>query len=180
MLSRVTQSLCLSAFVIGLMYPSRTECTTSCIPLNISICTVEKKDFLISKESPIYKVEPVIHGKNIERDLENIKILAQLVQAEAGNQDLTGMRYVADVVLNRVDSEIFPDSIKEVIYQNGQFSVIKDGAFDRAYGNVSDNAYIAAEMEYYNRMNYDILYFSRAKSKYAKHHFKHQDHWFGW
>lgn len=37
-------------------------------------------------------------------------MLAQLVQAEAGNQDLTGKRLVADVVLNRVDSERFPVS----------------------------------------------------------------------
>lgn len=109
-----------------------------------------------------------------------IKMLAQLTQAEAGNQDLTGMRYVVDVVLNRVDSEEFPDTIEDVIYQENQFSVIKDGAFEKAGNNISNDAIKAAMMEYDERLNSDILYFSRWKSKYADNHFKHQDHWFGW
>lgn len=109
-----------------------------------------------------------------------MELIAQLVMAEAGNQDLTGKRYVVDVVLNRVDSDEFPDTVEEVIFQENQFSVIDNGAFDEAGWTVTEECYEAVKLEYEERLNYDILYFSREPSKYASNHFKHQDHWFGW
>lgn len=110
----------------------------------------------------------------------DIDLMAQLIQAEAGNQDLTGKRYVADVVLNRVDSDEFPNTVEEVIFQEDQFSVIKNGDFDRAAETITEECYEAVRLEYEKHLNYDILYFSREKSKYATNHFKYQDHWFGW
>lgn len=109
-----------------------------------------------------------------------MELIAQLVMAEAGNQDLMGKRYVVDVVLNRVDSDDFPDTVEEVIFQKNQFSVIENGAFDEAGWTVTEECYEAVKLEYEERLNYDILYFSRGPSKYASNHFKHQDHWFGW
>lgn len=131
---------------------------------------------------PIIKVEILTQSVVDKKDnnLEEILLLAQLVQAEAGNQDLTGMRYVADVVLNRVESDIFPDTVEDVIFQENQFSVIKSGGFERAGLNISDQAFKAASLEYEERLNYNVLYFGRGKSKYATNHFKYQDHWFGW
>lgn len=111
---------------------------------------------------------------------KDMRMLAQLIQAEAGNQDLTGMRYVADVVLNRVDSPQFPDTVEGVIFQPNQFSVIQNGAYEAAASNLSEEAIEAVRLEYEERLNYNIIYFSRGKSKYADHHFKYQDHWFGW
>ena len=116
-----------------------------------------------------------------ESQVNEIDLLAQLVESEAGNQNLYGKRLVVDVVLNRVDSDIFPDTIEEVIYQENQFSVIKDGAFDRAYGNASEESYEAVQLELEERLNYDVLFFCRWKSKYmVNDSFKEQDHWFGW
>lgn len=57
----------------------------------------------------------------------NKYLLYSLVQAEAGNQDLDGCRLVADVVLNRIDSDSFPNELEDVIYAPGQFSVVKIG-----------------------------------------------------
>lgn len=57
-------------------------------------------------------------------------LLAQLVEAEAGNQSFEGRVAVANVVLNRVASGKFPNSIEAVIYQSGQFSPITDGAIN--------------------------------------------------
>lgn len=108
------------------------------------------------------------------------EVLAQLVQAEAGNQDLMGKRLVADVVLNRIDNEIFPDSLEEVIFQNGQFAVVSNGAFTKAGWNIDIETYKAVEMEVKHRTNRDVLYFSRGKSKYANEHFKYGDHWFSY
>ena len=59
--------------------------------------------------------------------------LLRIVEAEAGGEDLIGKMLVANVILNRVEDEHFPDSINEVIFQanNGvtQFSPISDGRF---------------------------------------------------
>lgn len=141
--------------------------------------------FILSISSPALNVkanELQINKKQAFEDkrLEDMNLLAQLVEAEAGNQDLIGKQYVVDVVLNRVDSEDFPNTVEEVIFQEDQFSVIKDGAFDRAYGNVSEESVEAVRLEYEERTNCDIIYFSTSKSKYAQNHFKCQDHWFGW
>lgn len=108
-------------------------------------------------------------------------MLAQLVQAEAGNQPLTGMRFVVDVVLNRVDDERFPNTIDGVIYQKGQFSVIRNGAFDRAANYISEDAYRAVELEWNERLDYGVMYFSSTKDPVnGKRAFKYYDHWFSY
>lgn len=68
---------------------------------------------------------------------EEIQLLARCVEAEAGDYDnhKVSQQYVAQVILNRLHSGKFPNSIKEVIYQkNGnipQFSVAYNGMIDR-------------------------------------------------
>ena len=103
-------------------------------------------------------------------------LLYSLVQAEAGNQDLDGCRLVADVVLNRIDSEKFPNTMEEVIYAPGQFSVIKNGAFKKAQGKISEKVVQAVDMELSGkRLNYDVLYFNNSNNggwKYGDHYFK--------
>ena len=136
---------------------------------------------------PVIKTKELTYAEDpteaeIEEEIccDEMELIAQLVMAEAGNQNLTGKRYVVDVVLNRVDSDEFPDSVEEVIFQENQFSVIENGAFDEAGWTITEECYEAVKLEYEERLNYDILYFSRGQSKYASNHFKHQDHWFGW
>lgn len=53
---------------------------------------------------------------------EEVYLTAQLVYHEAHNQDYDGKVAIAEVVLNRVNSKLFPDSIEEVLYQKGQFA----------------------------------------------------------
>lgn len=66
---------------------------------------------------------------------EESLVLQKLAYAEAGNQGVEGMAMVIDVVMNRVASPKFPNSIKEVVYQPGQFTVISNGMYDRAEPN---------------------------------------------
>ena len=54
-------------------------------------------------------------------------LLGKLVYAEARGEPYQGKVAVAAVVLNRVRSSQFPNSISAVIYQPGAFSVISDG-----------------------------------------------------
>lgn len=57
----------------------------------------------------------------------NVNLLARLVYGEARGEPYTGQVAVAAVVLNRVKSSSFPNTIAGVIYQNGAFDVVKDG-----------------------------------------------------
>lgn len=58
-------------------------------------------------------------------------LLTKIAMAEAGGESVQGKALVIMVVLNRVQSDKFPDSIEAVIYQEDQFSPVQDGAFDR-------------------------------------------------
>ncbi|HHV55499.1 MAG TPA: LysM peptidoglycan-binding domain-containing protein [Firmicutes bacterium] len=60
---------------------------------------------------------------------EEIELLARLVQAEAGAESYLGRVAVAAVVVNRVRSPQFPDTIKDVIYQPGQFPPVFSPGF---------------------------------------------------
>lgn len=57
----------------------------------------------------------------------DVELLAKVTYAEAGNQTLEQQLAVAAVILNRVESESFPNTIQEVISQKGQFSSVKGG-----------------------------------------------------
>lgn len=114
---------------------------------------------------------------------EEMAMLAQFVQAEAGNQDLTGKRLVSDVVLNRVDSDLFPNAIEEVIFQKNpvQFGVTVDGAFEREEGNVSKECFEAVRMEWEreSRLDGEVLYFNTVHEN-GNNPFKYGDHWFSY
>ena len=74
-------------------------------------------------------------GRIYEVSEEDYDALLRLVEAEASGEDIKGKLLVANVVLNRVKSGAFPDTIKEVIYQrqNGRakFSPVATGKIDR-------------------------------------------------
>ena len=57
----------------------------------------------------------------------DLNLLARLVYGEARGEPYTGQVAVAAVVLNRVKSSSFPNSVAGVIYQSGAFSVVNDG-----------------------------------------------------
>ena len=59
----------------------------------------------------------------------NINLLARIISAEARGEPYTGQVAVGAVVLNRVESPSFPNTISGVIYQNGAFTAINDGQF---------------------------------------------------
>lgn len=66
---------------------------------------------------------------------EEIQILERIVEAEAGGEDAEGKLLVANVVLNRVQDENFPDTIQEVVFQSShgvtQFSPVANGRYDK-------------------------------------------------
>ena len=57
----------------------------------------------------------------------NVNLLARLVYGEARGEPYSGQVAVAAVVLNRVKSSSFPNTIAGVVYQSGAFNVVDDG-----------------------------------------------------
>ena len=120
-----------------------------------------------------------------EIDLENeefcdsLEILALCVEAEAGNQDLKGKRLVADVILNRVDSDRFPDTIEGVISQKYHFTTFWDGTMSRIVP--SDETFEAVQMELEQRTDSKILFFTSGDyNTFCVPAYKHGDHYFGY
>lgn len=57
--------------------------------------------------------------------------LSHIINAESCNQPLAGKIAVGNVVLNRVNSSRFPNTVYEVIFQSGQFTPVSNGAIRR-------------------------------------------------
>lgn len=92
---------------------------------------------------------------------EDIDLIAKITYLEAGNQSLTGQRAVVEVILNRVLSPKFPNTVEEVIYQDNpvQFSTAKRAS----QATPSDTQYLAIEMtlkEVNPILEQDVLFFS--------------------
>lgn len=89
---------------------------------------------------------------------EERELLARVVYAESNTEPLEGQIAVAQVVLNRVRSESFPDTVSEVIYQERQFSTAS------ILGSVVPNEtnYEAVDAAFETEVvPYEVLYFSR-------------------
>ena len=86
------------------------------------------------------------------------ELFERVVEAEAGNQDLKGKRLVAAVIYNRVASEEFPDTIREVLTEPKQFSTVSNGSIYRV--KVSYETKQAIILEECDRTDPDILYFN--------------------
>lgn len=95
-----------------------------------------------------------------EIKLGDMELIAQLVEAEAGNQPFEGKCLVVDVILNRLEDPAFPNTVEGVIFQSGQFSVTWNGAFEKAAWNMKDSDFAAVAVEYEMRANKDVLYFN--------------------
>lgn len=61
---------------------------------------------------------------------KDIDLLAHLIHAEARGESFEGKVAVGAVVLNRVESSLFPNTVAAVIYQPGQFSPVADGSIN--------------------------------------------------
>lgn len=74
-------------------------------------------------------------------------LLANLIYCEAGAEPYVGQVAVGSVVINRVLSSVYPDTVTGVIYQSGQFSPVASGrlALALAEGRANASCYQAAD-----------------------------------
>ena len=105
---------CTSALCIYDVYAYSTTSSNASGSMNESI-----QDSLSNIKSTALNTENATYSD------EEVYLTAQLVHHEAHNQAYNGKVAVAEVVLNRVQSSLFPDKVNDVIFQNGQFSSLR-------------------------------------------------------
>lgn len=92
---------------------------------------------------------------------KEIEVLQRLVEAECTDQDIEPKKNVCSVVINRVYSDSFPDSIKEVVFENSQFSCIGDKRYYEV--KITKDTIEAVNDVVTNGTTTDALYFFNMK-----------------
>jgi len=95
----------------------------------------EQKILQLQAELRAKKETEIIYRDEVNCSAEDIKLLACLIHSEAGTQSYEGKLAVANVVLNRVKSSKYANTLKGVIYQSGQFSVAASGSLAKQLAN---------------------------------------------
>lgn len=108
---------------------------------------------------------------------EDIDLIALVTMAEAEGETERGKRLVISTILNRVDSEHFPNTVEEVIYQTNAFTSMWNGRVERCYVTNDIRQLVLEELEH--RTNNDTMYFCAGRySDYGNPMFAEGDHYF--
>ncbi len=116
----------------------------------------------VSSGQRVVDYEVLEQTKKYQLSDKDYDALLRIVEAEAGGEDQDGKLLVANVVLNRVNNELFPDTVLEVVMQKeqgiAQFSPTVDGRFTNVC--VSDDTVAAVERALYGEdISQGALYF---------------------
>lgn len=121
--------------------------------------------------------EVIVQESEVDMSNNDIELIALVTMAEAEGECEEGKRLVIDTILNRVDSNSFPNTVYEVVYQPSQFSSIWNGRVDRCY--IDDSIYQLVMEELRDRKNYDVIFFTSGKyGNYGTQMFKVGNHYF--
>ena len=154
------------------------------------------KAFIFEQEEPVavyslqgepivYDPAPVLISVELAREEEwicplseeDISLIALLTMAEAEGESEYGKRLVIDTVLNRMDSEHFPNTAYGVIYQKKHFSSVWNGRMDRCSAKDDICKLVVEELK--ERTNNEVIFFNAGHySKYGVPMFKEDHHYF--
>lgn len=102
------------------------------------------------------------NGANVVAQAGDLELLAALIQCESEGEPYEGKLAVGSVVLNRVASSYFPNSVVGVIYQSGQFSPVASGRFATVLAQGANGECTQAAQEVLGgRITTNALYFRR-------------------
>ena len=109
---------------------------------------------------------------------EEKELIYKITFAESGNQEIEGQRAVIEVILNRLHSEYYPNTIEEVLSQKGQFSTwgkIKYIEYNEE--QIEALKLVCSEEPILNDPSY--MYFNGVPFKSTQDNIQIGDHWFG-
>lgn len=90
--------------------------------------------FLCSQQDELARREvKTIIRYRLKLSSSSRRILERIVEAEAGDQDIKGRQMVANVIINRIKSKEFPDTVRSVVFAHRQFSPIANGSYYRVH-----------------------------------------------
>lgn len=118
------------------------------VPIELSI-----EDEMIAIKTDMAQSSEELYFNDDEIDLIGLVCLG-----EAEGESEYGKRLVIDTILNRLDSERWPDTISGVCWQKGQYSCLRNGRCNRCTVTNYIRELVKEEMK--NRSNYDVIYFS--------------------
>ena len=166
-------SLC-AVFIFSVTTISTAEepvLETKVIPLHIASVNYEPtEDISVMNMKDTEKKEELLPD-------EDIALIALVTMAEAEGECEEGKRLVIDTILNRMDSEHFPDTAYDVIYQPYQFSSMWNGRVDCCEVREDICQLVREELEC--RTNYDVVFFTAGcYSNYGVPMFQVENHYF--
>lgn len=127
----------------------------------------ESQSSTVVIRSKVEEPEPVIEEVKPSYSQEDLELLSRIVYVEARGLSQEAKLAVANVVMNRVKSPRFPNTIKEVIYQRGQFPPAHKSSF--LNNKVSSQALEAAKRALEGENNIDdCLFFNNRPFKSKK------------
>lgn len=179
------------ALVLGGILMTGFTSFNSC---SIGALTVYAAEDTLSEELEIAFQEEVQTGEeNVETDIpaeetnfsldeQEYQVLLKIVEAEAGCEDTTGKMLVANVVMNRVNSCHFPNTVSEVVYQKSegkaQFSPTVNGRIDSvsvsqdtvdAVARVMNGEDVSGGALFFRSVNSTNGWFDRALNRVLEH-----------
>ena len=117
--------------------------TSSAAELTLSVKSGETSWKVVSKsdESALELMKenhdkfPALYNEEIDASEQDKELMARLVSAEAKGEPYEGKVAVAEVIINRVEHEDFPDTVKEVVYEQVSgtyaFSPVQNGEINK-------------------------------------------------
>lgn len=93
------------------------------LPALLSLCIASSPITAYAAEPPVIEIQQISMTEDEIR-------LQKIALAEAESEGVYGMALVMSVIMNRVASPDFPDTIEEVIKQDGQFAAYSCGRYD--------------------------------------------------
>lgn len=163
-----------AVFLSGVACGILSEIAMQTEPEPVEIIQVQKEVEYV--KIPEYKTLEIVKEIEVERVPETMltdaekALIARVVCAEAGTEDMIGKRLVVDTVLNRVDKLGFGDTVTDVVYGAGQYYMA---------AGYTEDCMQAVEMECMERLDYDIVWFCNSGwMPYGKPAFQHGHHWF--
>ena len=94
----------------------KTSIIFSCISIVALIIIIE-----------IFSQESIVKAASKSNSTSDVQLIARAINGEARGEPYEGQVAVGAVILNRVKSSQFPNTIAGVIYQSGAFTAVADG-----------------------------------------------------
>ena len=117
------------------------------VKLDFQIDAGETVEEIKAREAAELEAKRHVNYGEYTTDADTTLLLAALILCEAGSESYEGQVAVGAVVMNRVRSAAYPDSIHGVIYASGQFTPAMSGKVNRVYesGKIKESCIRAAQ-----------------------------------